>query len=156
MNGSIAEFMTRSPHTIGLQATLVEARKRMNQNGIRHLPVLEAGTLVGLLSQRDIQLIESLQDVNPAEVTVEEAMSQDVLTALPTEKLAAVCDRMAKRKAGSAVIVAKGKVYGIFTTIDALKALASTRGEARTQPRPSRALKRKRTPLAARGRGTKS
>jgi len=100
----------------------------MNEHGIRHLPVLHGGALVGLVSQRDIQLLESLQGVESTEVTVEEAMSQDVLTAKPRESVQAVSGRMARRKAGSAVVVEKGRVLGIFTTIDALKVLASSGG----------------------------
>src|SRR4051794_15294843 len=113
MNQPIRQYMTKSPYTVGSQATLAHARKRMNDRGIRHLPVLDAGKLVGILSQRDIELIETLRDVDPGEVTVEEAMSQDVLTATPGESMSAVSGRMAKRKAGSAVIVEDGKVHGI-------------------------------------------
>lgn len=125
MNDAISSFMTKSPYTIGVNATLAEARERMNQHGVRHLPVLDGGTLVGLLSQRDIQLLETFKDVDAKEVKVEEAMSQEVLSVSPETSLAEVARKMAERKCGSAVVERKGDVLGIFTTIDALSALNS-------------------------------
>jgi acetoin utilization protein AcuB len=123
MNDAISNFMTHSPHTIGIGVSLAEARERMNEYGVRHLPVLEAGTLVGLLSQRDIQLLETFKDVNLKQVQVEEAMSQDVLSVAPSTPVTEVARRMAERKYGSTVVVQGGHVLGIFTTIDALNAL---------------------------------
>ena len=125
MYDTVSRFMTKSPYTIGINATLSEARERMDQQGIRHLPVLDAGALVGLLSQRDIQLLETFKDVDAKEVKVEEAMSQDVLSVAPQASLAEVAKKMAERKCGSAVVERKGDVVGIFTTIDALNALHS-------------------------------
>ena len=125
MNREIQHFMTASPHTIGIGATLQQARELMNRHRIRHLPVLEAGTLVGILSQRDIQLLETFRDVDPKEVRVEEAMSQGVLSVEPNENLVNVAQKMAERKCGSAIVARSSSVLGIFTTIDALRAIAA-------------------------------
>jgi acetoin utilization protein AcuB len=125
MTDTIENFMTRSVHTIGTKAPLAEAHRMMNDNGIRHLPVLEGGRLVGMLSQRDLHLIETLKDVDPKEVRVEEAMSQDCYTVEPGASLAAVAREMAQHKYGSAVILRGAQVLGIFTTTDALRALDS-------------------------------
>jgi acetoin utilization protein AcuB len=115
--------MTRSVHTIGTQSPLSEAHRLMNEHAIRHLPVLEGGRLVGVVSMRDLHLVETLKDVDPREVTVEEAMSQDAYTVAPGTPLAEVARTMAQHKYGSAVIVRDGHVEGIFTTVDALRAL---------------------------------
>jgi acetoin utilization protein AcuB len=123
MTDTIEKFMTRSVHTIGTKAPLAEAHRMMNDHGIRHLPVLEGGRLVGMLSQRDLHLIETIKDVDPNEVQVEEAMSQDCYTAEPEDSLAAVAREMAAHKYGSAVILRGAEVLGIFTTTDALRAL---------------------------------
>jgi acetoin utilization protein AcuB len=141
MNDAISSFMTGSPHTIGASSSLAEARQRMNEYSVRHLPVLESGALVGLVSQRDIQLLESLKDVDPKVVTVEEAMSQDVLSFLPETPLAEVAAKMAERKCGSAIIERGGSVLGIFATIDALKAVSMLLRE-RTVKRGLRRLPR--------------
>lgn len=123
MTDTIENFMTRSVHTIGTKAPLAEAHRMMNDNGIRHLPVLEGGRLVGMLSQRDLHLVETLKDVDPKEVRVEEAMSQDCYTVEPGASLASVAREMAQHKYGSAVILRGAEVLGIFTTTDALRAL---------------------------------
>jgi acetoin utilization protein AcuB len=123
MTDTIEKFMTRSVHTIGTKAPLAEAHRMMNDHGIRHLPVLEGGRLVGMLSQRDLHLIETIKDVEPNEVQVEEAMSPDCYTAEPEDSLAAVAREMAQHKYGSAVILRSSEVLGIFTTTDALRAL---------------------------------
>lgn len=123
MTDTIEKFMTHSVHTIGTKAPLTEAHRMMNDHGIRHLPVLEGGRLVGMLSQRDLHLIETLKDVDPSVVQVEEAMSQDCYTAKPEASLAAVAREMAQHKYGSTVVLRGAEVLGIFTTTDALRAL---------------------------------
>lgn len=120
----IAEFMTKSPHSIGVEQTLTNAQLLMRKRKIRHLPVLHGGRLVGLLSLRDIHLVETLSDVDPNQVTVEDAMSSDVYQVPSTTPLSKVAGEMAKRKLGSAVVVDDGKIVGLFTTTDALSILA--------------------------------
>ena len=46
----------------------------MRDHGVRHLPVLDGGQIVGMLSQRDLLLVEAMPGVNPTEVRVEEAI----------------------------------------------------------------------------------
>lgn len=142
MSPLIERFMTRTVHTIGASSSLSEAHRMMNEHSIRHLPVLEAGRLVGMVSQRDLHLIETLQGVQPQEVTVEEAMSQDVYAVAPDTPLAEVARTMAAHKYGSAVVLLEGRVQGIFTTVDALAALEQVLGGPE-QALPKRAPARK-------------
>lgn len=138
---TIDRFMTRTVHTIGTRSPLAEAHRVMNDQGIRHLPVLEGGRLVGMVSQRDLHLIETLKDVDPKEVSVEEAMSQDCYAVAPETPLATVAEEMGRHKYGSAVITRGAQVLGIFTTTDALRALGTvlsrqgTEGAARAPAR---------------------
>lgn len=135
MNDAIENFMTRSVHTIGTRSPLTEAHRIMNEHAIRHLPVLEGGRLVGMLSQRDLHLIETLKGVDPKEVLVEEAMSQEAYTVSPEQPLADVAREMALHKYGSAIIARGAEVLGIFTTTDALRALSTVLEEPK---KPSR------------------
>jgi acetoin utilization protein AcuB len=122
---SMSQYMTRQPWTIRKNAKISQAHEMMRAHRIRHLPVLEAKKLVGLVSERDLHLIETLPDVAPDEVTVEEAMSEDVYVVSADDPVDAVVEKMADRKYGSAVVVdRRGAVQGIFTTIDALQVLA--------------------------------
>lgn len=115
--------MTRMPHTIDPDATLEEAHKVMRKYQFHHLPVVRGADLVGLVSLRDLLLIETLKDVDPAAVQVHETMSKDPFTVsfdAPIDKVAAA---MAADRVGSAVVVDGDEVVGIFTTHDALTAL---------------------------------
>ncbi len=119
----LRNYMTPTPHTIGHQQPLIVAQRMMHDHGIRHLPVLDGGKLVGLLSERDVLLVESLPGTDPTEVRAEEAMSQDILTANPDAALADVVETMVERKLGSAVAIDGEHVVGVLTTVDALRAL---------------------------------
>ena len=120
----VKRYMTTSPHTIGQNQSLAQAHKLLQAHHIRHLPVLHGGALVGILSDRDLHIIETLRDVDAEKVTVEEAMTSAVYTTSPDAPLDEVVDEMTRHKYGSAVIMDHGKVIGVFTTIDALSALS--------------------------------
>jgi serine phosphatase RsbU (regulator of sigma subunit) len=51
---SVAEWMTPNPHTIGPEATWEQARAQMEKLRVRHLPVVEGGRVVGMLTARDV------------------------------------------------------------------------------------------------------
>lgn len=120
----IQRYMTSTPQTIGNDQTLAKAHEMMHEHGIRHLPVMHGNRLVGVISDRDVAIISSLDGVDPQLITVEDAMTSDVLTVKPDAPLDEVATLMAERKAGSVVIEQNHKVVGIFTTVDAMTALA--------------------------------
>lgn len=120
----IEKYMTPGPHSVGQEQPLAQAHKLMRDHRIRHLPVLHGGKLVGVLSDRDLHLIESLRDVDPDKVTVEEAMSDVVYSVAPKAPLDEVVREMALQKYGCAVVEDNGKVVGVFTTVDAMRAFA--------------------------------
>jgi len=120
---TIRNYMTQNPKAIGRHRTLAAAHELMRRNRIRHLPVLEEGRLVGIVSEGDLHLFETLQGVDPDLEAVEEAMTPDPYAVDPDASVEDVSSVMAKHKYGSAVVVEKGRVVGIFTTTDALRAL---------------------------------
>ena len=123
---AVGDFMTRTPHSIGADQTLSVAHEMMRKHHIRHLPVLRGGKLVGLLSQRDLYRVETLRDVDPERVRIDEAMSENVYVASPKTSLGSVAKEMSEGGYGCVVVLDKGKLVGIFTRSDALKALAAT------------------------------
>lgn len=120
----VRKYMSTSPHSIGKDQTLARAHAVMREHSIRHLPVLDGGTLVGLLSLRDAHLIETLKDVDANVVTVEDAMSTVVYSVSPDAALDEVAATMAERKYGCAVVMQNHHVVGIFTTVDVCAALS--------------------------------
>lgn len=121
---TIQRYMTTSPQTIGSEQSLSRAHILMREHGIRHLPVMHGNRLVGVISDRDVAIITSLEDVDPERVTVEDAMTSDVLTVAAEAPLDEVATLMAECKAGSVVVMQNQKVVGIFTTVDGMTALA--------------------------------
>jgi acetoin utilization protein AcuB len=121
---TIAKYMTASPHSIGAEQTLARAHIVMQEHKIRHLPVLHGGKLVGIVTDRDVHLVESLKDVDPRLVTVSDAMSQSIYSVSPESPLDEVVAEMGAHKYGSAVVMQNEKVVGIFTTVDVCRAFA--------------------------------
>jgi acetoin utilization protein AcuB len=121
---TIDMYMTRAPHTIEPASPLADAHRMMRTHGIRHLPVVEGETLVGLVSRGDLHLFETLDGVDPDIIPVREAMITPVYTVAPDGKVRDVAMHMAQHKYGSAVVVDRGKVVGIFTAVDGLVGLS--------------------------------
>jgi acetoin utilization protein AcuB len=121
---TIHKYMTTCPQTIGRGQPMSVAHRLMREHRIRHLPVLDAGHIVGVVSDRDLSFIETLLDVDPKKVTVEEAMTPEPYVVAPDVPLDEVVSTMAARKYGSAIVQDHGKVVGIFTTVDACTAFA--------------------------------
>lgn len=120
----VQKYMTTSPITVAQTQTIAFASSVMREHKIRHLPVLEGGRIVGLLSSRDVALIETLAGVDPKILTVEEAMSQNPFTTTPDTPIDEVAATMAQHKYGAAVVVQNNHVVGVFTTVDACQTLA--------------------------------
>ncbi|HYQ02632.1 MAG TPA: CBS domain-containing protein [Polyangiaceae bacterium] len=121
---SVQKYMTTSPHTIGEDQPMSVAHRLMREHRIRHLPVLRGSKIVGLVSDRDLNMVETLKDVDPQTVRVGEAMTQDPYQVSPDAALDEVVSSMAENKYGSAIVTQNGKVVGIFTTVDACRAFS--------------------------------
>lgn len=116
--------MTGNPRSVRVHETISEALQIMRQADIRHLPVLDAeDRLVGVVSERDLILMETLRSVDPSREPVEEAMTPDPFTIAPGTPLSEVAEQMARHKYGSAVVMDAGRVVGILTTVDLARAL---------------------------------
>jgi acetoin utilization protein AcuB len=121
---TVADFMTRDPLTISPTQPLATAHRIMRDNALRHLPVLEHGKVVGIVTQGDLHLVETLHDIDPGAVLVEEAMTAEPYIVSPGTSLSTVARRMAEHRYGCAIIAERDRLVGIFTCVDALRALA--------------------------------
>lgn len=123
MNLRVSQYMTSGVRTIGKTISILVAWKQMTDHKIRHLPVLEAGRLVGVISDRDIRYLVSFQESK--NLVVGDVMTPDPYVVPPTADLAEVADEMIKHQIGSAIVQDReGKLVGIFTYEDGIKALA--------------------------------
>ena len=119
----IVAYMTPLPHTVGSEQTITFAQEMMRKYDVRHLPVLHGGELYGIVSERDLGVIAGLNEVNPDDTTVEEAMTQDAYTVSQETPLFDVLKQMLDQKYGSAIVIEGTRVVGIFTTHDAVRLL---------------------------------
>jgi acetoin utilization protein AcuB len=115
---AVREYMTTFPHAVGLDQTLGQAHALMKDNDIRHLPVLERGSLVGLLTLRDVQLLETLEDGSASDLRIAYVMRKRAYAVSPETPLDEVVETMASRKLDCAVVVNSQHVVGIFTQVD--------------------------------------
>ncbi len=122
----IQKYMSTGIQTIQANKSVAEAHKVMAQHGIRHLPVMKGEEFVGIISDRDIRLLESFQGVDPEKALVQDIVHKDTYSVGPDAPLDDVVREMGSHKYGSTVIMQNGKVVGIFTTVDAMKAFADT------------------------------
>ena len=118
---TLALAMTPVPFVVRSDDSLLMAHRMMVDRNVRHLPVVQDGRLVGVLSERDIVSWSSSGE--PARV--DDAMSPDPFAVDVATPIKQVVTTMANRKLGSAIVTSEGRVVGILTTIDALRLLAA-------------------------------
>jgi len=111
----VAEVMRRFPLTVGSDEDLGMVRSMMAWAEVRHLPVVDGGALVGIVSARELA-------AHPGPGTVASIMTRPVQTAHPDDSLVEVAGRMAGAKIGSLPVIEQGKLVGMVTTTDILTA----------------------------------
>jgi acetoin utilization protein AcuB len=131
---AVSQLMTAQPFWIERTATLAEAHKLMRAHKIRHLPVLDKGQLVGVVTLRDLHLLETLGEADLETVMVEDAMTEHPFVVTSDTALDEVLDIMADHKYGSVIVMGRGGVEGIFTATDACRAFAEFLRQAAGMP----------------------
>jgi acetoin utilization protein AcuB len=121
---SVQKYMTCVPKSIGYDQTIAQARETMRKLHTRHLPVLKGGKLVGVITDRDINLVLGFNDADPETMKIDEAYTPEPYFTSPQTPLNEVVSHMADKKYGCALVVDNGTLVGIFTEVDAYKALA--------------------------------
>ena len=127
------DIMTRDPMYAAETASMAEALTMLSESGIRHLPVVRDGELLGIVSDRDFQGL-GLSMVNDVrsydamrqrmERSVGELVSGSALSVESDTELAEVIDLFLEEKIGALPVVKKGRLVGIITATDILLAFA--------------------------------
>jgi acetoin utilization protein AcuB len=124
---TVAAYMTPNPEAIAPDALLSEARARMRKKNHRHLAVRRLGEIVGVISNRDLEAAQGDRG-DDVKLIVDDAMTPFAFEVPPDAPLGATARRMARAKFGAALVTSHGRLVGIFTTTDALDALADLCG----------------------------
>jgi acetoin utilization protein AcuB len=120
----IKDVMTPQPVTIGRGQPLSVAHSLMREHRCHHLPVLEHGELIGVVSQRDLYLLESIAGKPLGGDPVGDALTSETFAVDPDARVVDVAREMAREPYGCAVVLERDRVVGIFTATDALGILA--------------------------------
>jgi acetoin utilization protein AcuB len=129
----VRDAMTREVITVSPRTSVLNARRLLHAHGIRHLPVVEDGRVVGMLSDRDVrigdrELAESLARLQSDLISgryreVETVMSAPALTAQPNQTVEAAARIMLDHRIGGLPVVRSGELAGIITLTDCTEAL---------------------------------
>jgi len=115
--GEVGELMYRSPITIEASATLAQARGLMAAHKVRHLPVVDGGKLVGMLSDADLgPYVGYLGNTK-----VNAAMTPNPIAVAPNADAAVAASLMLERKVRALPITDGEAVVGVISVSDVLE-----------------------------------
>lgn len=132
---NVSDLMTSSPITGDPQMPVLEARQLMAAKRIRHLLVMDGAKLVGIVTDRDIRLNMpspatslSIWELNYliARMTVSSVMTKKLITVGPRQDAREATLLMLDNKIGALPIVDQGRLVGIVTETDLLRAFVKT------------------------------
>lgn len=128
----VSAVMTTNVITIGPDATLTEAARRMRGLDIGPLPVADGDRLVGMLTDRDIAVRATAEGRDPSATRVSDVMTRDVVCCFEDDEVLQAARTMARyRKRRLVVVDASGRVVGIVSLGDlVLRAQQDVVGEA--------------------------
>jgi CBS domain-containing protein len=132
--GVAREIMMGSPVTLKPEDSLSLASDVISLGRIRHIPVVDDGRLVGIVTERDLigaaaSQILGLKQKNKSallkSVLIKEVMKKRVLTAAPDTPIKEIAHLMAEKKIGCVPILSAGALVGLVTTTDLLRYVES-------------------------------
>jgi acetoin utilization protein AcuB len=135
----VRDLMTPTPITVDPETPMLEARQRMMHERIRHLVVVEDARVVGIVTDRDIRLnlpspatSLSVWEMNflLSKLSVGGVMSTGVLVVEPDRPLSEAARIMIEHKIGALPVVEAGRLVGIVTESDFVRAMAGAVGVA--------------------------
>ena len=128
--GVVREIMMGSPVTLKPKDTLDLANDIIQLGRIRHIPVVEDGRLVGLLSERDLMgaaatelfgLKQKRKSALLKTVLIKDVMKKRVISVKPDTPIKDAAHLMADKKIGCVPVVSAGALVGLVTTTDILR-----------------------------------
>jgi acetoin utilization protein AcuB len=126
MSLPVRDVMATDPITVRPHETARHAYQLMRDNRFRHLPVMEDGRLVGILSDRDLRPV--LLSPGLARARVRELMSEDLTTVGPDTPIEEAASLLVVKKIGCLPVVTQGRLVGIVTETDLLAVLVELLG----------------------------
>jgi acetoin utilization protein AcuB len=128
----VTEIMTTDVVVLHADAVIEEARRTFAARAFHHLPVVQGGRLVGMVSARDMALaaVLSIQErrCTAAATRVREVMSTSAVKLTIDDTLATAAERMLNHGVGALPVVDREeRLVGIVSQRDLLREIASSR-----------------------------
>ena len=120
----VRQRMTRNPVTVAPKAMLSTARDKMTAGKFRHVPVVQDGVLVGILTDRDLRQYVGVEE----RTRIEAAMTETPLTIPPTLTVEEATQLLLKHQISGLPVLESGQLVGIITTSDILHAFLELTG----------------------------
>lgn len=140
----VKDYMTRSPVSVRPDVSVRAAAGTMRARKIRHLPVVEGGHLVGIVTDRDLRQVIFDAGIQArlgraadalATLTVRDVMTWGVVTVRPESKIRDAARLMREQRLGALPVVQAGRLVAILTERDVLRAFEEALGtDALTRP----------------------
>ncbi|MFQ5847498.1 MAG: CBS domain-containing protein [Candidatus Methylomirabilales bacterium] len=133
----VQDWMTAEVVTVGGSTSLREAAELMTSRKFRHLPVVEEGRLVGIVSERDLRQAMPSQVMSRAlqgsdklldKACVRDIMTRRVVGVSPEVPIGKAAALMARNKIGCLPVLEGEALVGIITGSDILHAVAEEKG----------------------------
>lgn len=115
---TLREIMTPSPVTVRLSDPVVVAARLMRDEDVGSVPVMDEGTIAGIITDRDITIQVVAEDVDPQTAQVGEYMSGHVVTGRPDMSVREAADLMAREQIRRLPIVEQNRLVGIVSLGD--------------------------------------
>lgn len=128
----VRDCMTREVVTLGPEASAAEAWAVCREHRIRHLPIVDGGRLIGLVSDRDLRDVSPPRGDREADtlrwVRVGDMMTRDLATIHPLDTVDHAAREIYDRKIGCLPVVDEGALVGIVTSSDMMRTLVELVG----------------------------
>jgi CBS domain-containing protein len=118
MGKQVQEVMTANPVTVTRSDTVIAAARLMESADIGSVPVVDGGTPVGIVTDRDIAIRVVAQAKDPNRTTVGEIATAQPFYAAPDQDLDEALELMAYRKVRRVPVVADGLLVGMLAQAD--------------------------------------
>ena len=105
-------------HTVPDSATVLEAARIMNDAHIGAVVVLDEGSMVGILTERDIMTRVVAAELSPGATLVSQIMTREVLTCTPETRIGEARKVMRERRVRHLPVVDKGQLLGMLSIGD--------------------------------------
>jgi acetoin utilization protein AcuB len=124
----VRDSMSREIVTLSPDETAATALALCRERRIRHLPVLKEGTLVGIVSDRDLRsstpaLGDPARAAALQEVLVQDVMATEVVSVHPDDPIEQAANTMRERRIGCLPVLDGDELVGIVTASDVMDAL---------------------------------